>query len=134
MSDADATDGSVRRIGRYAVHGEIASGGMASVHIGRLLGEVGFARTVAIKRLHSQFAKDPDFVAMFIDEARLASRINAYVGDVITLIPPTAAKVNRALGVATPRFWRFEVTGLFVHYTVWQGLIALLIVHAAPRM
>jgi lipoprotein-releasing system permease protein len=44
---------------------------------------------------------------------RLASRINAYVGDVITLIPPTAAKVNRALGVATPRFWRFEVTGLF---------------------
>jgi lipoprotein-releasing system permease protein len=44
---------------------------------------------------------------------RLASRINAFTGDVITLIPPTAAKVNRALGVATPRFWRFEVTGLF---------------------
>ena len=44
---------------------------------------------------------------------RLAARINAYPGDVITLIPPTAARVNRALGVATPRFWRFEVTGLF---------------------
>lgn len=48
---------------------------MATVHIGRLKGPVGFARTVAIKRLHSQFAKDHDFVAMFVDEARLAARI-----------------------------------------------------------
>ncbi|MBI2392514.1 MAG: protein kinase [Deltaproteobacteria bacterium] len=48
---------------------------MASVHLGRLLGPVGFARTVAIKRLHPQFAKDPAFVAMFLDEARLCARI-----------------------------------------------------------
>jgi serine/threonine-protein kinase len=54
---------------------EIAAGGMATIHIGRLLGEVGFSRTVAIKRLHPQFAKDPEFVAMFLDEARLAARI-----------------------------------------------------------
>ena len=62
-------------IGRYALHDEIASGGMATVHFGRLLGPVGFARTVAIKRLHQQFAKDPEFVSMFLDEARLAARI-----------------------------------------------------------
>ncbi|AKU95243.1 Serine/threonine-protein kinase Pkn6 [Labilithrix luteola] len=48
---------------------------MATVHIGRLLGPVGFARTVAIKRLHPQFAKDPEFVSMFLDEARLAARV-----------------------------------------------------------
>jgi serine/threonine-protein kinase len=48
---------------------------MASVHIGRLLGPVGFSRTVAIKRLHPQFARDPEFVTMFLDEARLAARI-----------------------------------------------------------
>jgi hypothetical protein len=48
---------------------------MATVHIGRLLGPVGFARTVAIKRLHPPLAKDPEFVAMFLDEARLAARI-----------------------------------------------------------
>ena len=48
---------------------------MATVHLGRLLGPVGFSRTVAIKRLHPQFAKDPDFSSMFIDEARLAARI-----------------------------------------------------------
>jgi serine/threonine-protein kinase len=62
-------------LGRYALYGEVASGGMATVHLGRLLGPVGFSRTVAIKRLHPQFAKDPQFVAMFLDEARLAARI-----------------------------------------------------------
>lgn len=64
-----------RLLGRYSLHGEIASGGMATVHFGRLLGPVGFSKTVAIKRLHPQFAKDSDFVAMFLDEARVAGRI-----------------------------------------------------------
>jgi serine/threonine-protein kinase len=62
-------------LGRYALYEKIASGGMASVHIGRLVGPVGFARTVAIKRMHPQFAGDPEFVSMFLDEARLAARI-----------------------------------------------------------
>ena len=48
---------------------------MATVHFGRLIGPVGFSRTVAIKRLHPQYAKDSEFVAMFVDEARLAARI-----------------------------------------------------------
>ncbi len=64
-----------RIVGRYALYAEIASGGMATVHFGRLLGPVGFSRTVAIKRLHPQFAKDPEFVSMFLDEARLVARI-----------------------------------------------------------
>ena len=54
---------------------EIASGGMASVHFARLVGPPGFARTVAIKRAHPHLARDPDFALMFLDEARLASRI-----------------------------------------------------------
>jgi len=64
-----------RTVGRYIVYGEIASGGMATVHFGRLTGLAGFARSVAIKRLHAHFAKDPEFVKMFLDEARLAARI-----------------------------------------------------------
>jgi serine/threonine-protein kinase len=48
---------------------------MATVHFGRLSGPVGFSRTVAIKRLHPHFAKDPEFVTMFLDEARLCGRI-----------------------------------------------------------
>ncbi|MGH7434406.1 MAG: serine/threonine-protein kinase, partial [Polyangiaceae bacterium] len=48
----------------------------ATVHLGRLSGPAGFSRTVAVKRLHPQYAKDPDFVSMFLDEARLAARIH----------------------------------------------------------
>jgi serine/threonine-protein kinase len=64
-----------RKVGRYLLHREIAHGGMATVHIGRLLGQVGFSRTVAIKRMHEHCSRDPEFVSMFIDEARLAARI-----------------------------------------------------------
>ncbi|WP_394845427.1 protein kinase [Pendulispora brunnea] len=60
---------------RYALHAEIASGGMAAVHFGRWYGPMGFARVVAIKRLHAQFARNPDFVAMFLDEGRVAARV-----------------------------------------------------------
>src|SRR5580658_8361717 len=73
MGSAPSSTGIV--IGRYVLYDEIASGGMASVHIGRLLGPAGFSRTVAIKRLHAHYAKDPAFVAMFLDEARLAARV-----------------------------------------------------------
>jgi serine/threonine-protein kinase len=62
-------------LGRYTLHAEIASGGMATVYLGRLNGPVGFARTVAIKRLHAPYARDFEFVKMFLDEARLAARI-----------------------------------------------------------
>jgi serine/threonine-protein kinase len=48
---------------------------MATVHLGRLRGAAGFARLVAIKQLHPQYARDPEFVAMFTDEARLAARV-----------------------------------------------------------
>jgi serine/threonine-protein kinase len=48
---------------------------MATVHHGLLRGEAGFSRTVAIKRLHAQHAKDEEFSQMFRDEARLAARI-----------------------------------------------------------
>jgi serine/threonine protein kinase len=71
----DPTDTEAQVIGRYALFGPIAAGGMATVHLGRLLGPVGFSRTVAIKRLHQEYSRDPEFVSMFLDEARLAARI-----------------------------------------------------------
>jgi len=63
-------------IGQYELHGVMSSGGMATVHFGRLVGPVGFSRVVAIKRLHPHFAKDPAFVSMFVDEARMVGRIS----------------------------------------------------------
>jgi eukaryotic-like serine/threonine-protein kinase len=62
-------------IDRYAIFDAIASGGMATVHLGRLLGPAGFSRTVAIKRLHPHYASDPQFTEMFLDEARMAARV-----------------------------------------------------------
>jgi lipoprotein-releasing system permease protein len=46
---------------------------------------------------------------------RLASRLSVSVGDIVNLVPPSAAKapVNRVLGRVVPQFWTFEVTGLF---------------------
>jgi serine/threonine-protein kinase len=65
----------LHRIGRYTVFEEFASGGMASVHFGRLYGAAGFSRVVAIKRLHLHLLKDPSFADMFVTEARLAARV-----------------------------------------------------------
>ena len=45
------------------------------MHLARLIGEAGFSRTVAVKRLHPQFGKDAEFVTMFTDEARVSARV-----------------------------------------------------------
>jgi serine/threonine-protein kinase len=65
----------VRTFGRYSLYAPIGSGGMATVHLARLAGAAGFTRTVAIKRMHPHLARDPQFVGMFTDEAKLAARI-----------------------------------------------------------
>ncbi len=62
-------------IGRYTVDAPFASGGMATVHLGRIQGPMGFARTVAVKRLLPSLAADPLFAERFLGEARLAARI-----------------------------------------------------------
>ncbi len=48
---------------------------MACVWVARLLGKHGFERLVAIKTILPRFAGDPVFQRMFLDEARIASRI-----------------------------------------------------------
>jgi serine/threonine-protein kinase len=71
-----AHDGRSEVLGRYVLHAPIARGGMAMVHIARLVGAEGFSRIVAAKRLHAQYVEDQDFVTMFLDEARIASKIH----------------------------------------------------------
>jgi serine/threonine protein kinase len=68
-------DDAVEKLDRFELIAELASGGMATVYLARLLGLGGVARLFAIKRLHPHLAKDREFVDMFIDEARLAARI-----------------------------------------------------------
>jgi len=62
--------------GRYALYDEIATGGMATVYLAARLGaDSEIPSVVALKKLAAQFAKQPEFVAMFLDEAHLAARI-----------------------------------------------------------
>lgn len=60
---------------RYELHAKLGSGGMATVHLARFHGAIGFARAVAIKRIHRHLANDPTVAASFINEAKTASRV-----------------------------------------------------------
>jgi eukaryotic-like serine/threonine-protein kinase len=71
----DATKGRPR-LDRYELIAELAAGGMATVYLARIGGAGGFQRFVAIKRLHPHLAHEPEFMEMFLDEARLAAGIH----------------------------------------------------------
>ncbi|XXX81907.1 serine/threonine-protein kinase [Sorangium sp. So ce134] len=62
-------------LGRYEILMPVARGGMAAVWAARLVGSRGFQKIVAIKTMLPEIGNDPAFEAMFLDEARLASRI-----------------------------------------------------------
>lgn len=58
---------------RYQLIGPLATGGMAEVLLARMRGPQGFERLLAVKRILPERAKDPEFVRMFLDEARNAA-------------------------------------------------------------
>jgi eukaryotic-like serine/threonine-protein kinase len=66
----------VPQLGRYRVCYRIAQGGMASVYLARLDTTAGFSKWVALKVIHPNIANDEKFVAMFLDEARLAAKLD----------------------------------------------------------
>jgi serine/threonine protein kinase len=63
------------KLDRYELLCPIAEGGMASVWVARQRGKHGFEKLVAIKTILPKFAADVRFQEMFLDEARIASRI-----------------------------------------------------------
>ena len=63
------------RLGRYDVLGELATGGMAQILLARIVGPSGFERAVVIKRILPHLLRRESFVAMFLDEARIAAGI-----------------------------------------------------------
>ncbi|MBX3274594.1 MAG: protein kinase [Sandaracinaceae bacterium] len=62
-------------LGRYRLMYELASGGMGTVYLARAAGPAGFEKLVALKRIHAHLASDARFVSMFLDEAKIAARI-----------------------------------------------------------
>ncbi len=63
-------------IGPYVIERRLATGGMAEVVVARRVGPHGFTKRVALKRILPQYARDKEFVEMFISEAKLCSRIS----------------------------------------------------------
>lgn len=75
-----------QRIGRYEVVLRLGHGGMATVYLGRATGSAGFERAVAIKVIHPHLVAEPEFVEMFLDEARIAAKIHSpHVASIIDL-------------------------------------------------
>ncbi len=63
------------KLGVYDIGKQLGIGGMAQVYEARRVGPHGFTKRVAVKRILPAIARDPAFVRMFIDEAKLAARL-----------------------------------------------------------
>ncbi len=64
------------QFGRYLLVKKLASGGMAQVWLARQPGIEGFEKLLVIKQVLAHLADDENFITMFLDEARLAARLN----------------------------------------------------------
>jgi len=62
--------------GKYRQIASLGHGGMADVFLAVAQGPAGFNKLQVLKRLRANLAEDPDFLSMFLDEARLAARLN----------------------------------------------------------
>ncbi|MGE5185143.1 MAG: serine/threonine-protein kinase [Acidobacteriota bacterium] len=76
MSYHSAAASALPRLGRYELLGHLATGGMAEIHLARLAGDAGFEKTVVVKRLLPELVASKAFVAMFVDEAKLAAKLD----------------------------------------------------------
>jgi serine/threonine protein kinase len=63
------------KFGKYYLLERISVGGMAEVFKAKSFGEAGFERLVALKRILPSIAEDQEFIAMFVDEAKLAVQL-----------------------------------------------------------
>lgn len=77
MDGSNTTKGPEANIlGKYRLIAELGHGGMAEVYLAVVQGPAGFNKLVVIKQIRPQLATDPEFLSMFLDEARLAARLS----------------------------------------------------------
>ncbi|MEZ4369113.1 MAG: serine/threonine-protein kinase [Kofleriaceae bacterium] len=101
---------------RYEILSPLAVGGMAELYLARATGPSGFERLCVVKRILAQHASDPDFVRMFLDEARLAA----------TLRHPNVIQVHD-VGVVRGRYY------FAMEYVHGQDLAAIVAAARAQR-
>jgi len=71
-------DDAVRSIeyhGQFRLLRRIASGGMATVYEAEQMGDRGFTKRVALKVIHDKYAAQPEWLQLFIDEAKLSANL-----------------------------------------------------------
>jgi hypothetical protein len=61
---------------RYTLLHRLATGGMGELILAKASGAGGVEKLVAIKRIRPEYASDPTFVSMFLNEARLAATLD----------------------------------------------------------
>ena len=76
MSEELSNAGQGTPFGRYLLLRRLNIGGMAEVHLAKAIGLHGVERLVAIKRILPGVADDPEFVRMFVDEAKLSVQLS----------------------------------------------------------
>ncbi|MGZ3429463.1 MAG: serine/threonine protein kinase, partial [Polyangia bacterium] len=64
------------QFGKYVLQRKLAEGGMAEVFLAKQTGMEGFEKLVVVKRILPQLCSDDSFVKMFLNEARVAARLN----------------------------------------------------------
>ena len=74
-------------IDRYVVQEYLAEGGMGAIYLGKKLGAGGFEKQVVLKQLLPEFTKQPEFIELFLREARLsAALVHANIIHTIDLV------------------------------------------------
>jgi serine/threonine protein kinase len=68
--------GTTQQFGKYLLQRKLAEGGMAEVFLAKQTGMEGFEKLVVVKRILPQLSADDSFVKMFLNEARVAARLN----------------------------------------------------------
>ncbi|HET9627168.1 MAG TPA: protein kinase [Kofleriaceae bacterium] len=66
----------MEQFGKYSLIRKIGTGGMAEVFLARTAVAQGLAKTLVIKKIHTAYARSRQFVAMFVDEAKIALGLN----------------------------------------------------------
>ncbi len=63
-------------LGRYRVVRRLGAGGMAEVFLAKTAGAEGTEKVLVVKRVLPTFARSAKFISMFVDEAKVAMRLN----------------------------------------------------------
>ncbi len=64
------------RFGKYLLLEKLATGGMAQLYKGKMIGVEGFEKLVAIKQILPHLVEEKEFISSFIDEAKLAAMLH----------------------------------------------------------